>query len=405
LALAWSKLLKHQVMRKTQDLEKSREEYLRLFHQFKALLNAISDPIALFTPAQQAVWSNQAYEQEKQALPAQGENTEACFFNPRDCKVNSFLRECFDTGKRVETTMKSPNQMTWELKAYPIKDENNITQQVIAIATDVTEKRQLREEAARSARLASLGELAAGIAHEINNPNAIILLSIPILNRTLKDAMPLLDEHYATQGDFTLAGLDYEGLKTELPTLLKRLESSSLRIKRIVSDLQAFVALEEQQKLDNINLNKVVKVALRLLHNCIKKSTTQFNVSYGENIPIVKGNFQQLEQVVVNLVQNACQAIENPSQAISITTGYNSPDVWVTVTDNGPGITPENLDKLTDPFFTTKRSTGHAGLGLSVSSRILQEHGGHLHIDPYPGAGTTITAFLPQTVDSQDVPS
>lgn len=144
----------------------------------------------------------------------------------------------------------------------------------------------------------------------------------------------------------------------------------------------------------------MVQTAVRLVDVAIRKFTNNFSVDYAEALPAVFGNEQRLEQVVVNLVMNAGQALPDPSRAIALQTGYDagSGRVLLTVRDQGSGISPEHLKHLTDPFFTTKRESGGTGLGLSISANIIKDHGGEIAFDSRIGEGTTVTLSLPAAV-------
>jgi polar amino acid transport system substrate-binding protein len=127
------------------------------------------------------------------------------------------------------------------------------------------------------------------------------------------------------------------------------------------------------------------------------KSTNHFSVTYGNNLPVLKGNFQRFEQVMINLIQNACQALPDNQKAIFVSTSYDEkkPSIVVEVEDEGTGITSEMLSHITDPFYTTKSDSGGLGLGLSISSRIVREHGGTLTFTSEPGKGTKAEIVLP----------
>jgi len=146
-----------------------------------------------------------------------------------------------------------------------------------------------------------------------------------------------------------------------------------------------------------VDLNQTVRIALRLMTNLIDKSTGHFSVNYGEALPPIRGSAQRIEQVVVNLVLNACQALPGTDRAVELATfvasGENS--LVLEVRDQGTGISPEHMSHLTDPFFTTKRESGGTGLGLSVSLGIVKEHGGTLTFTSRLGSGTTARLTLP----------
>jgi polar amino acid transport system substrate-binding protein len=129
----------------------------------------------------------------------------------------------------------------------------------------------------------------------------------------------------------------------------------------------------------------------------IMKSTKHFSAEYGDHLPRLKGNFQRFEQVIINLIQNACQALRDTQRGISVSTSYDEKkrSILITVQDEGMGIPVEVFPHIMEPFFTTKRDSGSLGLGLSISSRIVKEHGGTLHFTSVPGKGTKVEIILP----------
>lgn len=272
------------------------------------------------------------------------------------------------------------------------------------LTREVTERKHAEEELRRNQqqlvqadKMAALGILVSGVAHEINNPTGLILLDLPKLKRAQTDAARILDGYHAEHGEFRLGGIPYSDMREEIPRILDEMQEGAKRIKRIVSDLKDFARMDETGDVAPVDLNAVASTALRLVDSTIRATTTRFQVSLGEGIPMVRGNPQRLEQVIVNLVINACQALPGPERGISVSTHYNGSlqSAVLRVQDEGSGIAPEHLNRLTDPFFTTKRDSGGTGLGLSVSAGIVQEHGGSISFDSTPGAGTTVTVMLP----------
>jgi polar amino acid transport system substrate-binding protein len=153
----------------------------------------------------------------------------------------------------------------------------------------------------------------------------------------------------------------------------------------------------------SVDVNAVLRSATSLLSTMINRSTSHFSVDYGDNLPKLRGNSHRLEQVFINLIQNACQALPDVSRGISVSTAYDEKTscIVVKVQDRGVGIPPGVLPRITDPFFTTKSKSGGIGLGLSISSRIIKEHGGTLVFASEPGKGTIaeITLPVPQAND------
>jgi polar amino acid transport system substrate-binding protein len=245
--------------------------------------------------------------------------------------------------------------------------------------------------------MASLGILVSGVAHEINNPTGLILFNTPVICEAYADAETILEEHFRVHGDFILGGIPYSRMRSKIPQMLDDMHEGAKRIKRIVEDLKDFARRNDALVSETVDVNTVVSLAVRLVEVTIRKATDHFSVSYGEQLPPVRGHAQRIEQVVVNLILNACQAPPDPSRSIVMETGYAADThcVWVRIKDDGSGIAPEHLVHLTDPFFTTKRESGGTGLGLSVSAGIVKEHGGELQFDSQPGGGTIVLLTLP----------
>jgi len=170
-----------------------------------------------------------------------------------------------------------------------------------------------------------------------------------------------------------------------------------LRIKRIVNDLKDFSRQDSVDSREPFNLNDVLATAIRLAENSINNSTDNFCVTYSKTAPIVTGNAQRIEQVIINLILNACQSLTARSNGIKMRT-FSLPDnrnICLQIIDEGCGIEERNLTRLLDPFFTTRREKGGTGLGLSISSGIVKAHEGELLFESTPNSGTTVTLKLP----------
>jgi polar amino acid transport system substrate-binding protein len=282
--------------------------------------------------------------------------------------------------------------------------QRQVAERTRALAREVQEKERALEELHRhqdklvqADKLASLGILVAGVAHEINNPNGLILLNLPRFEETFLGTLPLLDGYYRENGDFTLGRYRYSRLREELPHMLTETQDAAKRIKRIVSELKDFARHDPADLTELFDFNAVVQAAVRLVEKSIVKGSHRLNVSYAEGVPAIRGNRQRVEQVVVNLVLNAFQALEGQGKVITIATWLDARQqvAVLTVQDEGRGVASEDLPRLTDPFFTTKRDEGGTGLGLSVSAGIVKEHGGSLSFESQQGWGTTVTLTLP----------
>jgi polar amino acid transport system substrate-binding protein len=192
-------------------------------------------------------------------------------------------------------------------------------------------------------------------------------------------------------------------LREELPRLHSEVADAADRIRRIVDDMKTFTRLGPDHTRQLLNLNEIAESAIRLSHNALKNATDRFQTEFAHELLEVTVNRQQIEQVIVNLLINASQALTTRNEAIILRTGRDKPGkVWLAVIDEGRGISSENLSHVTDPFFTTRRERGGTGLGLSISARIVHDHHGELNITSI-GRGTTVKIILPAS-DRKDQP-
>ncbi|MGC3999257.1 MAG: transporter substrate-binding domain-containing protein [Anaeromyxobacter sp.] len=279
-----------------------------------------------------------------------------------------------------------------------------VAQRTASLAREVAEKRLALEAAeirqqqlVQADKMAALGVLVSGVAHEVNNPTGIILMHAAPLRAAVQDALALLDEKAAAEGPFTLGGLPYERMRAELPRLVEEIQDCGRRIKHIVDDLKDFARREDTPRQQLLDLNEVARAAVRLADAELRRATRNLKVQLAELLPPVQGDPRRLEQVVLNLLVNACQALPDPERAITLATRHEVErgEVVLEVVDEGIGIPAEHLPRLLEPFFTTRRAEGGTGLGLSVSGGIIQEHRGRLEFRSAPGQGTTATLALP----------
>ncbi len=270
---------------------------------------------------------------------------------------------------------------------------NNITERKRAEQAEAIRNEQLKQ----ADKMASLGILVSGIAHEINNPNNFILLNSQLFSKIWNDITPILDQYLAENDDFTVAGMSYGSSKEKIVQSLEGILKGSERIQNITRALTDYARSDSGHLNESVDVNKVVQMAIVITNNLIVKSTRSFSVEYGSNLPPIKGNAQQLEQVVINLINNACQSLRDPAAAIKVSTRYSTSNqaVRIKVEDQGVGIEKTDLKYIMDPFFTTKRNMGGTGLGLSVSYNIIKSHGGSLTLTSEPSRGTVARVYLP----------
>ena len=267
----------------------------------------------------------------------------------------------------------------------------------------LTEERERIQRARliQAEKLASLGELVAGVAHEINNPNHAIALNADFLAGAWASAAPLLDRALEGREGDLVGGMEWREAREEAPRLLSGITAASRDIDAIVRGLKDYARGEARPEPEEVALNLVVKAALTLLSNYVKKATNHLVVGLEEGMPPVRAHFQRLEQVAVNLIQNACQALTDPGQSVRVTTAYDDRTnlVSLVVADEGRGMSAELLGRIKDPFFTTKHDIGGVGLGVSISESIIAEYGGRLEYRSDPGSGTVASVSLRAAVE------
>ena len=275
---------------------------------------------------------------------------------------------------------------------------------MFGMGMDVTEQVRAEEEArirqqqlVQADKMVSLGILTSGVAHEINNPNHSILSNVTVLRDVWDGARPIMDRFYEDFGDFVLAGYDYSECRDKLPDMFANALASSKRIEVIVTELRDYARGNSTERMAPVDVNAVVNSSVILLSSLIKKHTDCFSVELAQDPPTVMGNFQRLEQVLVNLIQNACQALPDRDRAVTVFTRHDRPSgrVIIEVVDQGVGVTKEDIKQMGTPFYTTKIETRGTGLGLWISTNIAHEHGGTLTFSSREGEGTRAVFSLP----------
>ncbi|HSC72313.1 MAG TPA: ATP-binding protein, partial [Candidatus Methylomirabilis sp.] len=259
--------------------------------------------------------------------------------------------------------------------------------------------RELRAKQAQlvqAEKLASLGQLAAGVAHEINNPIQFIQGNMRIIHEAMETILPLLDRHARENPELRVARLPYPYFREQITSLLDDMCSGCLRIADIVRDLKKFARLDEGKMDEAVDVNAVVRAGLRLVQNKIKRYRVFEDLEPG--LPPIPGSTSKIEQVVVANLINAAEALgERAGGTITVSTRTEDAGkgICLAIADNGSGMAEEVQGRVFDPFFTTKQGTGGTGLGLSVAYGIVNEHGGRVEVTSAVGEGTTFTYHLP----------
>ncbi|MES2934396.1 MAG: ATP-binding protein [Pseudomonadota bacterium] len=268
-----------------------------------------------------------------------------------------------------------------------------------------------QEQLVQSEKLASIGQLAAGVAHEINNPIGYIFSNFGTLQGYLDSVFTVLDAYQEAEPFISAAlmsgklktlrdEVELDFLKDDIPALMSECKEGITRVRKIVQDLKDFSRADALQEWQWTNLHQGIDSTLNIINNEIKYKADVIK-QYGQ-IPDVKCLSSQINQVVMNLVVNASHAFTQERGTITLRTGMEAEQVWIEVADNGCGIAQKNLSRIFDPFFTTKPVGKGTGLGLSISYGIIQRHRGQITVDSEVGRGTTFRIVLP--VDHVDEP-
>ncbi|HET6460763.1 MAG TPA: PAS domain S-box protein [Syntrophales bacterium] len=323
--------------------------------------------------------------------------------------VYNFFLNVFRTGEPAtafdwEVIAKDGTHKTVEASVALIRNASGTPTGFRGVVRDITDRKhaekqakQQQQQLMQASKMAALGVLSSGIAHEINNPNNFIMLNAPILREAWDKALPILEEYYRENGDFIMGGMNYSEMRVNAPVLFSGILDGATRIKQIVGDLKDYVRRDEPDLTQSLDVNAVLRSSLSLVSHLIVKSTEHFSIDYGQGIPPVDGNFQKLEQVVINIIQNACHSLPDRNRGIFVSTSYSEEmrAVIIRVEDQGIGIPAERIQHITDTFFTTKQHSGGIGLGLSISKKIVEEHGGKLVFTSELDKGTIVDIVIP----------
>jgi len=334
------------------------------------------------------------------ALPAERAEGHSCLaLMPQKFRkwFRKALKKVFRKGATRQFQYSADDGTYWEGRIIPIRSDEGLVTAAMVIAGDVTEKRNLEAQTLRNARLASIGVLAAGVAHEINNPNNAIQFNASLVSRVWHDSMPILHEYYEENGDFVLGGWSFSEACESFPRLMSEIVRNSDRIRRIVQNLKHMSRQDTGELKEKVDIQQVLEAATMIMHNQVQKYTDTCALEVPDALPPVWGNSQQLEQVFINIMLNALQALPDRTKSVHISAGFDADDgmVWAAFIDEGRGISERDLGRLVEPFFTTRTDVGGTGLGLSISRSIVDKHGGTMDFESTPGGGTTVTIRIP----------
>ncbi|TGM55697.1 GHKL domain-containing protein [Leptospira biflexa] len=305
-------------------------------------------------------------------------------------EIKSKLTEVLLNSIETQTTQRAEfdytllgEDKTFEIKYIPVRRLNPNDKKVMLVFSDITEAKRLDRQLIESMKFASIGEIAAGLAHEINNPLQSALLYL--------EDLITVDETDAN----------------ERKNILQKIEAANLRIRDLVKALLDLGRMESPNR-DFVSPYYILVRTSELVEVSCRKKNIHFTRHAGPNLPGIFVRWQEIEQVLINCVVNSINALSemetarmNPKIELGIDLVRSQKKDWVvfSVEDNGPGIDDDTLEKVFLPLFTTRRNKQGTGLGLSISKKIIAEHGGEIYIKTKNGVGTKVEIFLPAHTD------
>jgi two-component system, NtrC family, sensor kinase len=285
-----------------------------------------------------------------------------------DCRVLETL-ESGQSTQRNERRYAGDDILEWEINTYPIRDDNDQIIQAVLVEQDMTERLRLEAILTQSEKLAAIGQLAAGIAHEINNPLTAIIANAQILHRELPP-------------------------NSDLQESVDLIARAGARATQVVRNLLDF-ARKEEYHLGVTNLNQTIERALELVQHEILARGIRLEFDPDPDLTPILASQDHLQSVWLNLLLNAIDSLDKVPAEIRITTLRLGNEIHIQVADNGKGIPPDRLTRVFEPFYTTKAAGRGTGLGLSVSHRIIHQHGGRIAVESQVGIGSTFIVILP----------
>ena len=247
-------------------------------------------------------------------------------------------------------------------------------------------------------KMASLGLLISSIVHEINNPNTMISLNLPILKDYLEAVLPVVRSSREVDQAIEHLDLTVDEFEKDIFELLENVDHGSQHINAIVSQLREFSRINKQKKNDWVDFGEVAGKSVTICNAQLKGSAASLDLDIPEDFPKIYTNAEYLEQVIINLLINASQALDKTDNWIrmSAAIGPNWREhVIIEVSDNGCGMTDETMQRIFEPLFTTKDPRKGTGLGLYVCHNLIENIGGRIEVESKPGHGTKFRVILP----------
>jgi signal transduction histidine kinase len=371
--------LERRVQERTAELFVNERKFRILSQEFQALLNAITDTLILFSPKMTVLWTNsENYGQfnETESDTAR-QYCYALIHKSATLAPDYPIKKCFTTGDK-EVAIISYHGAMLDLRAFPIKEAGKVNS-VLLLVSDITEKMAMQAEAMQAGHMASLGELASGVAHEINNPiTGIINYGQILVNECRPESMERdIGERIVKEGD---------------------------RIGRIVKTLLSYARDGQDEKLPT-RVSAILEESIILTQAQIRKEGIDLKIDLADDLPAIHANLQQIQQCFINIINNARYALNekypgrHADKRLEITGEKiavdDLPYVRIVFYDHGGGIAAKEIPMITRQFFSTKPFGKGTGLGLNITEKIIKDHGGRLSFESGKGEFTRVIILFP----------
>lgn len=312
------------------------------------------------------------------------------------------LKKFFELGQRVQEEIYLARERKWMRLQMMLMEGRFLSLRI----NDITEEKRLEEQkranveaVLRSEKISALGTLMAGMCHEINNPNNVITMNVPLLERIWEEILPIVDKEVKSRNLSKICNMPAGEVLEQVPKLLAGMRRAALRIRDVVKLVRDYTQSGvERAQLKPLNLNEAICDAVELVSNRLVGFAEIVELDLEEDLPEVAGDFRRVEQVLVNLLLNAGESLEGNGGRVYVRTRRvgETGKVELVIEDEGSGIPREILDRIGTPFVTTKGQRGGMGLGISICQRILQDHQAKMRIESEVGKGTRVTVIFPR---------
>lgn len=280
--------------------------------------------------------------------------------------------------------------------AMATTDAKGTAPEIQGIFQDITEKKIMERQAIQNEKLASLGFLVSGMAHEINNPNNFISFNIPILKEYLNAILPIIDTHANAHPKFEIFNMNYPDFRRDLLKLTDNIENGSLRINKIVTNLRKFVHMKTDVEYGLVDIKKLIQGCVEMTRGKIIKQVKTFEMTFPENLEPIETSSEILEIAVINLIINAAQSCDKPDSLVNLSVYQNEQNnLVINVSDNGCGMDTKTMSRAFDPFFSTKTSKEGTGIGLSLCHNLISSLGGKIEVESEVAQGSTFRLIIP----------